>query len=60
MVIRADFPNLVILFVNNSFAAISVVMSEMDIVSGHLENRSIIIRQYLYPREVGIGPTILT
>jgi len=39
--------------VKKNFAAISAVMSDSGIASGHLEKQSIRLKQYLNPREGG-------
>jgi len=44
--------------VKKVFATVSAVMSVSDTASGHLEKRSINVKQYRNPREGGSGPII--
>lgn len=60
IVILRGTPNRAIHVPKTCLATVSAVMSSIGIASGHHVKRSTIVRQYLYPLELGSGPTIST
>jgi len=58
VVIVAGTPKRLIQWVSSALETVSASMLEVGITSGHLEVRSTIVIQYVWPREGGSGPTI--
>ena len=57
VVIVVGTPNLAIHPLRNALATTSADIAVMGIASGHLVKRSMQVRRYVYPCEVGRGPT---